>query len=315
MARKIIIDTDAGIDDAIALTMALFDERLDVLAVTAVGGNVGAEQATQNVQAIINLLDPPKLPRIGKAVEPESGPTIRAHHVWGKDGLGDSDFPVVELHNLHTSDKILYEEVKAHPHEVTILTIGPLTNIATVIQRDPDWLSLVGELVIMGGAVESPGNITPTAEFNIYSDPDSARLVFKSPVPKTLVPLDVTHKLVVPFDFLQSLPDESSRAGMLLHQLIPFAFRTHRQVFGIEGMYAHDAIALTAALSSELFEMKEMSGDVETLGELTLGATIFDRRSRASSRPNMTVARNLKTEQVYDEIQRSLQRAAARSAR
>ena len=163
MTRKVILDVDPGIDDAVALTMALFDPRLDVLAVTAVAGNVSADQATRNVQAIVEQLDPPRLPRIGRAVEPEGGLPATALHLFGSDGLGNTHFDVAELHNLHTSDKVMFDLVRSEPDEVTIICLGPLTNVARALARDATRASQVGELVMMGGTVVGPGNETPAA--------------------------------------------------------------------------------------------------------------------------------------------------------
>ncbi|HJT32817.1 MAG TPA: nucleoside hydrolase, partial [Pirellulales bacterium] len=279
MARKIILDVDPGIDDALALTLALFDPRLEVVAVTAVAGNVSAEQATRNVQAIIEQLDPPRWPRIGAAVQPEYDPRVDSRHVHGADGLGNADFPVAELHHQHPSDKVITDEIRMAPESITLVALGPLTNIATVLRRDPGLAEQVGQLVIMGGAVHGPGNVTPAAEFNIYCDPAAAREVFRSRTTKTLVPLDITSQVMMTYDLLHQLPDESTSAGRFLRRVLPFAFRSHRQLFGLEGAHVHDAVALAAVTDPELFETERMAADVETQGELTLGATVFDRRS------------------------------------
>lgn len=310
MARKVIIDTDPGIDDAVALTMALFDPRLDVLAVTAVAGNVGAEQATRNVLAVIDQLDPPRLPRCGAATEPEHGLPTDCKSIHGADGLGDAGFQVAELHQRHGSEKLMYDEVRAAPDEVTIVALGPLTNVAVALSRDA---TQVGEVVIMGGAVRSPGNVTATAEFNIYCDPGAARTVFRSATTKRLVPLDVTDQVVMTLDQFDQLPNESSRAGKLLRTILPYAFRSHRQQLGLEGILVHDAVAMVAVLHPELFTWELMSGDVEVSGELTTGATVFDRRARPETRANMEVAVDIDAAGVMDAILRSLNEAARQS--
>ena len=179
MPRKLIIDCDPGIDDAIALCLALFDRRLEVLAITATGGNVASTQASRNIQVIVEQLDPPRFPRFGAANE-NSFASVGAHHIHGSDGLGNAGFRVSELHHPHPSEKVICDTVRSAPEEVTILTLGPLTNIASAFQRDPELPSLVDRIVIIGGSVTASGNITPAAEFNIYSDPVSARTVFRS---------------------------------------------------------------------------------------------------------------------------------------
>ena len=269
------------------------------------------EQATRNVQAIIEQLDPPRLPRIGCAATDRDGPAVDARHILGNDGLGNANLQVSQLHHRHASEKVICDEVRAAPGEVTIVALGPLTNIARALLRDPELASMVGELVIMGGAVSSPGNITPAAEFNIYCDPSAARTVFRSPMTKTLLPLDVTSQLTFTYDFLDELPDASTQTGAFLRKILPFMFRAHHQHFGQEGIHLHDAITLISLTDPELFERTQMAGDVETSGELTLGATIFDQRARTQWRPNMDVATSIDTAAVVDCMLRGLKRAAA----
>jgi inosine-uridine nucleoside N-ribohydrolase len=310
MARKVILDVDPGIDDAVAIALALFDPRLEVVAITAVAGNVSAEQATRNVQAIVEQLDPPRLPRIGAAIVPERDPMVDSRHVFGADGLGNSDFPVAELHHLHPSDKVITDEIRLAPDAVTVVALGPLTNVATVFRRDPSLAEQVGQLVIMGGTYQGPGNVTPAAEFNLYCDPAAARQVFRSKTTKTLVPLDVTSQVVMTFDLLDQLPDESTRVGGLLRRILPYSFRAHRQLFGLEGTYLHDPVALMALSEPALFETERMAGDVEVQGELTLGATVFDRRPAPQWRPNIDVATSVDSAGVIAALMRGLKQAA-----
>jgi inosine-uridine nucleoside N-ribohydrolase len=310
MARKVILDVDPGIDDAVAVALALLDPRLEVLAVTAVAGNVPAEQATRNVQAIVELLDPPRLPRIGAAVSPDREPLADSRHIFGADGLGNADFPVAELHHLHPSDKVITDEIRKAPELVTLVALGPLTNIATVFRRDPSLAEQVGQLIIMGGTLRGPGNVTPAAEFNMYCDPIAAREVFRSKTTKTLIPLDITSQVVMTFDLLDQLPDESTGLGNLLRRILPYSFRAHRQLFGLEGTYLHDPVALTALLEPALFETERLAGDVEVQGELTLGATVFDRRQAAQWRPNIDVATAIDSAGVVAAILRGLKQAA-----
>jgi inosine-uridine nucleoside N-ribohydrolase len=309
MPKKVILDVDPGIDDAMAVCMALFDPRLEVIAVTAVGGNVAPALATRNVQAIIEQLDPPRLPRTGSASTPEDGLPVDSRHLYGVDGLGDTGLAVAELRAPHPSEKIICDEVRAAPDEVTIIALGPLTNIARAFQRDPELPSLVGRIVMVGGTVSGPGNITPAAEFNMYCDPQSARAVFRSHTTKTLVPLDATNRVVLTFDFLKQLPDEATRVGRLLRRIIPPAFRAFRQESGIEGIHAHDSVALLAATNPELFTTQEMAGDVEIRGDLTLGATVFDRRRIPAWHHNMEVAVDLDPARVTQQIIRNLEQA------
>ena len=309
MLKKVILDVDPGIDDALALCMAMFDPRLEVVAVTAVGGNVPPQLATRNVQAIIEQLDPPRLPRLGAASAPDHGLPVDSRHLFGVDGLGDIGLDVAELLTPHPSEKIICDEVRAAPESVTIVALGPLTNIARAFQRDPELPSLVGRIVMMAGSVAGPGNITPAAEFNVYCDPESARVVFRSRTTKTLIPLDVSNRLVLGFDFLTQMPEETTRVGRFVRKILPPAFRAYRQESALEGIHVHDSITLVAVTNPELFVTQEMAGDVEVRGEITLGATVFDRRRVPAWRHNMEVAVDMDVHKVAQQILRNLAQA------
>ncbi len=309
MARKVILDVDPGIDDALALCIALFEPELDLVAVTAVGGNVAPAQATRNIQAILEQLDPPRLPRLGAASEPDNGLPVEGRYLYGADGLGGIDFAVAERQHLLPSEKEICDQIRAAPHQVTIVALGPLTNIARAFMRDPELPGLVGQLVIMGGTVNAPGNITPAAEFNIYCDPVSAQIVFRAPATKILIPLDVTNRIELSYDLFNQLPDESTKVGSFLRKILPPAFRSYRQRLGLEGIHVHDSIALMSVVHPELFTTKSMAGDVETLGEMTSGATIFDRRRVPAWRHNMEVAVDMQKDAVIEQIILGLNKA------
>jgi purine nucleosidase len=313
MPKKVILDVDPGIDDAMALTMALFDPRLDVVAVTAVGGNAPPDLATRNVQAILEQLDPPRLPRVGAASPPDHGLPVDGRHLHGIDGLGGANFQVAELRSRHPAEKIICDEVRAAPEALTIVALGPLTNIARAFQRDPELPSLVGRILMTGGTVQAPGNITPAAEFNMYCDPQAARAVFRSRSTKTLIPLDVTNRVVLSFDLFNQLPDGTTKVGAFLRTILPPAFRAYRQQFGLEGIHVHDSVTLMSVVEPDLFATEEMAGDVETMGDLTVGATVFDRRRVPAWRHNMEVAVRMDADKVTEEMVRSLANAAKRA--
>jgi inosine-uridine nucleoside N-ribohydrolase len=311
MARKVILDVDPGIDDAVAMCLALFDPRLDVVAVTAVAGNVPPAMATRNVETVIEQLDPPRWPRIGAAGEEERVVPEDRRFLNGPDGLGNGGFPVAELHHIHPSERVIADEIRSAREEITIVALGPLTNIAAVFRREPALASQC-QLVIAGGTVSGPGNVTPAAEFNFYSAPQSAREVLRSPSTKTLLPLDVTRQVPLTFDFLDQLPDEATRAGRFLRRILPYAFRSHREYLGLEAIHLHDVVALAAVAHPELFQTSRMAGDVETSGELTAGAAVFDRRPNPQWRPNMDVATTTEPSAVMDYILRGLAEAGRR---
>ncbi|MFM2096214.1 MAG: hypothetical protein RIS70_3338 [Planctomycetota bacterium] len=307
MTRKVIIDCDPGIDDAFALALALFDPRLEVIAVTATAGNVSADVATKNVQAIIEQLDPPRYPRLGAASPHDDAPRVDPRPFHGDDGLGNASFTCSSHHNQHPSEKVICDQVRAAPEQITILCFGPLTNLARAFQRDPAIASMVGRVIIMGGSIQIGGNVTAAAEFNMYYDPQSARKVVRSPVTKTLIPLDVSRQMSMNLSFLEQLPSENTRAGRLLRKIVPFMFRAYRQNLGQESIHLHDIFAYLAAVQPGLFHMHDMNCDIETRGELTTGQTVFDRRRYGNSRGNMEVAVEVDVAGAMDCLLRGMQ--------
>jgi inosine-uridine nucleoside N-ribohydrolase len=313
MPRKVIIDCDPGIDDAAALCLAMFDAQLDVVAVTAVAGNVSPEAASRNAQVIIDQLDPARFPRVGTASRVDDAPAVDGTQMHGEDGLGNAGYEVAPLHHQHQSDKIISDEVQAAPDEITLICLGPLTNIARALKRDPEVTSSINRILIGGGSVGVGGNVTPAAEFNIYGDPNSARTVFRSRTTKTLIPLDVTQQVAFSMAMMDELPGDETRAGRLLRRILPFSFRAHHQLLGQEVIQLHGLVTILSVLRPELFEMKEMAGDVEIRGSLTTGATIFDRRPKPFWRTNMDVAVEIDVNAARDAIVRGLQEAGRRT--
>ena len=310
MPRKLILDIDPGIDDAISLAIALFDPRLDILAVTATGGSVSPQQATANVQALVALLDPPKLPRLGAA--PTDVPPI--DHPWnlhGADGLGGLDLPRVQLHGEHVAEKVIVETLRAHPREVTILALGPLTNIARVLRRDPGLAEIIAGIIVCGGSATTTGTVTPVADFNFHADPAAARHVLLEPIAKTLLPIDTAGQVVLGFELLDQLPDPFSRAGKLFRRILPHAFRAQRQLLGSEGICLPEVVALVAATNPELFERSTVSADVETEGRLTSGMLVVDRRQMRRGMPNADLLTACDVAAVKDCILRGMAAAGA----
>jgi purine nucleosidase len=309
MTRKIIIDCDPGIDDAVAICMALFDPRLEVLAITATAGTVDAAQSTTNVHSIVGQLDPPRYPRIGKALVPEHATVLDDSHLHGPDGLAGCGLQVSDRQHQIPSDKMIAELVRLHPNEVTVVCLGPLTNLARLCQRDPAAVSLINKLVISGGAVTCAGNATPAAEVNLHFDSRSAKEVFDSATTKSLVPLDVTEQVTFGVQLLDEIPSKFTRAGKLLHCMLPFAFRSAHEHLGRELIPLYDPTTIMAVLEPDLFTWQDMAGRVETRGELTQGATVFDRRVPRDWHVNMEVAIDVDRSEVRGMIIRSLRYA------
>jgi inosine-uridine nucleoside N-ribohydrolase len=304
--RKLIIDADPGIGDALAILLALLDPDIDLLAVTAVAGCVSAKDATRNLHGILAQLDPPKLPRVGSAVESAG----RDHPVSALDqlaklngptGLGDCEMLIAELHRSHESPKVLTDLVKQYPNSITLLTLGPLTNLAAAIERMPEFMQTLGGLVCLGGAISVGGDATPLAEQNIFRDPEAARLVLRSPATKTLVPLDVTNRVELTIDqFERVLGDSNSAAATFLRRVMPFAFRAYHHCLGMEGILPRDVVALAAITRPDLFHSEPMAIDVETEGRLTWGTTVADRRRFSRAQPNIDVMIEVDSQGILD---------------
>jgi inosine-uridine nucleoside N-ribohydrolase len=304
MRRKVILVTDPGIDGAFAAALALFDPDLDVLALAATAGNVGAEQATQNVQTLVEQLDPPRWPRLGAAIPVEYD--VDGSRLHGPGGLGGITFPCAQLHHQHSSDKLLCDLVRQNPGDVTVLCLGPLTVLARAFDRDPELPKLVGRLICVGGAWHEPGNASAVAEFHFFCDPSSARQVLKSGVPLTLIPLDVTRKVLFsPTDLLE-LPSPESRGCRFLRKIVPYGIRMTSNLYGIEGFHLKDVLGVVAVTLPGVLTTKPMPVDVETRGELTRGMSVVDARPTYKNTTNVDLAVGVEVVPVRDYIRRTL---------
>lgn len=320
MPQKLIIDADPGIGDALAIVAALFDPNIDLIGITASAGCVSAGNAGRNIQGIVEILDPPKWPRFGvlnsdvsQTLPPQSDAPVGTVALNGPKGLGDAQFDVAVLHHQHESAKLLIDMVRAEPNEITLLTLGPLTNVELACERAPDFLRLLKGLVCLAGTIDGGGDVTPAAEFNVYANPLAARLVLRSPATKTLVPIDVARRVVLTFEQYDALgASDGTPVGRLLKDLLPFAFRAHHEHLGMEGVPLNELVALAAVSRPELFQRRMMAVDVETEGTLTRGMTVFDRRSVPRWQTNIEVVHQVDAASVLDYFCRVLRRASAR---
>jgi inosine-uridine nucleoside N-ribohydrolase len=311
MPHKIIIDADPGIGDALAIVLALLDPEIDVVGITATPGCVTGEAATRNVQGLVETIDPPKWPRLGCSETQIPVPDWPdATSINGPTGLGDLELKVADLHHPRESAKLMTDLVKAEPHEITLLTLGPLTNVSVACERVPDFLSLLNGIVCLGGTVRHGGDITAAAEFNIYANPVAARHVLMSPATKTLVPLDVTSRAVLTFDQSNRVPTDSfSPVGQLVGGLLSYSLRAYHQHLGLEGIRLHEVVALAAISQPRLFERRAMAMEIETRGELTRGMTVFDRRGVPQWQTNIDVLTELDVQGVVDYVNNILKRS------
>jgi inosine-uridine nucleoside N-ribohydrolase len=309
MARKIIVDSDMGTDDAVAICMLLFQPDLEIVALTATEGCVSATQANCNLQAILAAIDPPRYPRLGMATETEDAPPINSSYLYGDDGLGNSHLKIPSKQHLMSAEKVIIESFRRDPGRVTYVALGPLTNLARALRRDPSIEESIDQIIIVGGSVSGAGNITAAAEFNFYFDPQSARQILQSRTTKILIPLDVTQQLQFGLDLFEQLPAEDSRVGSLCREILPFTFRSFRQRLGRETITLNDVVGALAVVDPTLFDYTRMAGDVETEGELTRGASVFDLRTVPEWRPNVDVATSIDVQRAKEFILRSLKNA------
>jgi purine nucleosidase/pyrimidine-specific ribonucleoside hydrolase len=286
MARPVIIDTDAGVDDALALIIALRSPEIAVKAITTVAGNVEVQKCTRNVLRILNLLNPKDRPVVAQgARKPLKAPLLIAPEVHGPDGLGglSSKLPAVKVRNVGKAVDTILQLCRQYGKKLTIVTIGPMTNLALALKADRKTLLRAGRIISMGGAFHVPGNTGPVAEFNYYVDPDAAHAVLTSGIPVTVVPLDVTHQVVVMRSEMEyRARRRASNVARSVLDLTRDYMLYHRDTQGFNGGYLHDPLAVGIAIDPMFVRTRRVHVDVETTGLFTRGMTVADFRLRSS---------------------------------
>ncbi|WP_425039135.1 nucleoside hydrolase [Primorskyibacter sp. S187A] len=277
--RKIIIDTDPGQDDAVAILLALASpEEIDVLGITAVAGNVPLDLTSKNARIVCELAGKPDVPVFAGCDAPLGRALVTAEHVHGRTGLDGPNLPdpTMALQDTHGVDFII-DTLRAHPaNTITLCPLGPLTNIATAFERAPDIIEKVQEIVLMGGAYFEVGNMTPTAEFNIYVDPQAADIVFKSGASIVVMPLDVTHKALVTSERNSAFRNLGTPVGTAVAQMTDFFERFDKEKYGSAGAPLHDPCVTAYLIKPDLFSGRCINVEIETQSELTMGMTVAD---------------------------------------
>jgi pyrimidine-specific ribonucleoside hydrolase len=272
--RRIIIDTDPGVDDAMAIFLALRSPELKVEAITAVSGNVPLEMTLPNALRLVEIAGRADVPVAGGASVPLVRRLITAKYVHGNNGLGGVDFPAPTKRPVaETATQLISGLVRSNPGQITIVAVGPLTNIGTLLRSDPEIASMIPQIVIMGGSL-SGGNITPAAEFNLYVDPEAARIVFDAGIPLTMVGLDVTEKVLLREEHIRILEAAqnpvSQAAGKIMRATL------NRAHHGIDAtvIAMHDPLTVASLIDPKLLKLQDYYVEVETEGELTAGMTV-----------------------------------------
>ena len=279
MTAKIIIDTDPGQDDAVAILLALASpDEIAVLGITAVAGNVPLALTEKNARIICELAGRPDIAVFAGCDRPLVQLLVTAEHVHGKTGLDGIALPdpTMPLQAAHAVDFII-DTLRAEPSgSVTLCPLGPLTNIATAFTRAPDIMARVKEIVLMGGAYFEVGNITPAAEFNIYVDPEAAEIVFQSGVPLVVMPLDVTHKVLTTRPRIDAIRAIGSPVAHAVASWTDFFERFDMAKYGAEGAPLHDPCVIAYLLAPGLFTGRHINVEIETTSSLTRGMTVAD---------------------------------------
>lgn len=307
--RPIIIDTDPGQDDAVALLLAFASPELEILGITAVAGNVPLEKTQKNARKLVELAERTEIPVFAGCDRPLEVPLETAEYVHGETGLNGSDLPdpVVPLANGHAVD-FLIECLSKSEKKITLCPLGPLTNIASLLLRAPSLAAKVQEIVLMGGSWKEGGNVTAAAEFNLYVDPKAADIVFKSGIPITMMPLDVTHKAMVTRHRLRAFQQIGNKAGAAVAGMLDFFNRYDTEVVGMEGGPLHDPTTIAWLIAPDMFGGHYCHVEIEVNSPLTRGMSVVDERLRNNAKPNANVITSIDDHRFFDLLTERLAR-------
>lgn len=302
--RAIIIDTDPGQDDAIAILLALASPELDVLGITAVAGNVPLALTEKNARKICELAGKTQTPVYAGAAQPLVRPLVTAEYVHGKTGLDGPDLPApsMPLQEEFAVDFIV-ETIRQRPKKtVTLCALGPLTNIALALAAAPDVAPKIQEIVLMGGGFFEGGNVTPAAEFNIYVDPHAAATVFNAGIPIVMAPLDCTHKALTTHARVDALRAKNTPICDVTADLIDFFERFDEDKYGTDGGPLHDPCVIAYLLQPDLFAGRQCNVSIEIQSELTMGMTVIDWWGVTDRPKNAFVLGNVNAQGFFDLI-------------
>lgn len=276
--RKVIIDTDPGVDDAYALLLAMRSPELQIMAVSAVAGNVPIKFTLPNALRLVEIAGRDDIPVAGGAAEPLTRTLVTAAYAHGENGLAGVDFGSPKLQPVkEPSADLISRLVRENPGEITLIGIGPLTNIALALQQDSEIAKLVPGIVLMGGSL-SGGNVTPAAEFNFYVDPEAARIVFDSGIPVRMVGLDVTRKVELREEHIQQLKSAGNKVADAAASIAQATMDMYRRQGGSGGPHMHDPLAVSALLEPDILQFEDYRIEIETAGEITAGESVGWKR-------------------------------------
>ena len=299
--KRILIDTDPGIDDACAILLALASPEVTVEGITVVHGNCSMEQATVNALSILELAGSGHIPVAKGCALPLVQPSFLAPETHGTTGLGYAMLPEPGIQPIvqHASD-FLIDRILSAPGEITLLAIGPLTNIALAIRKEPRIVPTVRELIIMGGAIRHEGNTTALAEFNTYVDPHAAYILYHAGIPTTLVPLDVTYQCILTPGDVKRLQSIDSPITRFVADATRFYMEFHDEYQKIDGCVINDPLALALTFAPELCTYRELPVEVDLSGGISMGKTVADFYNYDKKPANMKVALGVRVRDFID---------------
>lgn len=288
--NKIIVDTDPGCDDALALMLLFKSGAVNVKAITTVAGNSAIDKVTRNAKAVLDSLGETEVPIYSGKPRPLKRSLITAN-VHGDSGLDGFNTSQTKFRLTNNADEKIIQIIKENPKEITLLTLGPLTNVARAFIKEPKLPGLLKEMVIMGGAIDVCGNMNRVAEFNMFVDPEAAEIVFKAKVEKILIPLDVCNQIVISIDAFEELK-KAPLYKRIRAMMKSFAFKLEKDV-GVKGVLIYDAVAAYYLFNPKAFQLKPMDILIETKGKYTFGMTVAEKRKKARKNFNTQVAMDI----------------------
>ena len=312
MKKKIILDCDPGHDDAVAIMLAAAHDDIEILGITCVAGNATLENTKKNALKVCSLIGKTQIPIFSGADKPLNFDLVTAEHVHGKSGLDTDGNPIEILdgytvEEMHAVDFII-DTCHQQKEPIYLCPVGPLTNIALALKKDPAIKSKIKEIVFMGGAAMCLGNITPAAEFNIYVDPHAANIVLNSGVKTVMFGLDVTHKVNVNDKIIEDIKNNGNKSSILFADLMNFYSKTHRRVFNIDESPLHDPCVIGYLIDENIFSGKFVNVQVEENSFLTRGKTVTDWVNVTERQPNCNVMVNANSDKFFSILKSELKK-------
>jgi purine nucleosidase len=310
MKKKIILDCDPGHDDAVAIMLAAAHDDIDILGITCVAGNATLSNTKQNALKVCSLIGRTDIPIYAGSDKPLKYKLVTAEHVHGKSGLDTDGQEIAIAHEYNIQDMHAVDFIIKTCHKqlepIYLCPVGPLTNIALALQKDPSIKKKIKEIVFMGGAAMCLGNITPAAEFNIYVDPHAANIVINSGVKVVMFGLDVTHKVNVNDKIINNIKNNKNKSSILFGDLMNFYSKTHREVFEIDESPLHDPCVIGYLIDEDIFSGKFVNVQVEENSLLTRGKTVTDWVKVTNRKPNCHVMTEANSNKFFEILKSEL---------